>query len=225
MYCTYYTIHWPQECMALCRHCKESIPYSQALRLKRICSKDETYQTRVREMKQHFLQRGYNEQILESQFQKVAGLTRDETLHHHEREKETRPVLVTTFDPRQPPLGQITKKHHHILHLSDKIWKAVPEPPLIAYRRPKNLRDLLVRAEVTIRERKQPGTRPCGGRGCKTCPMLQTMDSITSHSTGNTHKIKKINLVQIHQCGVCYPMPEMWPAVCGGDRTDAARTD
>ena len=118
------------------RHCKESIPYSQALRLKRICSKDETYQTRMREMKQHFLQRGYNEQILESQFQKVAGLTRDETLHHHEREKETRPVLVTTFDPRQPPLGQITKKHHHILHLSDKMRKAVPEPPLIAYRRP-----------------------------------------------------------------------------------------
>ena len=190
------------------RHCKESIPYSQALRLKRICSKDETYQTRVRKMKQHFLQRGYNEQILESQFKKVAGLTRDETLHHHEREKETRPVLVT-FDPRQPPLGQITKKHHHILNLSDKMRKAVPEPPLIAYRRPKNLRDLLVRAEVIPRERKQPGTRPCGGRGCKTCPMLQTMDSITSHITGNTHKIKtsasckSTNVVYVIRCQRC----------------------
>ena len=112
------------------RHCKESIPYSQALRLRRICSKEETFQTRIKEMKRHFLQRGYKKQILESQFKKVAGLTRDETLHHHEREKGTKPVLVTTFDPRQPPLWQITK-HYHILQISDKMQKAVPDPPLI----------------------------------------------------------------------------------------------
>ena len=62
---------------------------------------------------------------------------------------------------------------------------------------------------MTPRERKQPGTRPCGGRGCKTCPMLQTMDSITSHSTGNTHKIKtsdsckSTNVVYVIRCQRC----------------------
>ena len=190
------------------RHCKESIPYSQALRLRSIRSKEETYQTRIKEMKKHFLQRGYKKQILESQFKKVAWLTRDETLHHHEREKGTKPLLVTTFDPRQPPLGEITKHHHNILQISDKMQKAVPELPLIAYRRPKNLWDLLVRAELTPRVRQEPGTRRCGRRGCKTCPMLQTMDSITSHN-GNTHRIrtsalcKSTNVVYVIHCQKC----------------------
>ena len=53
------------------RHCKDSIPYSEALRLRRICSK-EIYKSRMEEMKKHFLERGYKEQTPKMQLEKAA---------------------------------------------------------------------------------------------------------------------------------------------------------
>ena len=49
-------------CMDNChpKHCKTAIPYSQALRLLRICLEDENFPERVRDLKKYFLKRGYN---------------------------------------------------------------------------------------------------------------------------------------------------------------------
>lgn len=191
------------------KHCKDSIPYSQALRLRRICSKEETFQTRLEEMKQHFLHRGYNRETVESQMQKAANIPREESLQPQERRVEQRTPLITTYDPRLPPLSYITKRNHHILQLSDRLKRSVPVPPMIAYRRPRNLRDLLVRADLKPPLRQPPGNRPCGGCGCKTCPMLLPTDCITSPITGITHQIKvaatckTTNVVYVIQCQRC----------------------
>ena len=50
------------------KHCKDAVPFSQALRLQRICSEDRTYTQRTHELKQYFLSRGYPEQHLEKEF-------------------------------------------------------------------------------------------------------------------------------------------------------------
>ena len=52
-------------------------------------------------------------------------------------------------------------------------------PPLIAFRRPRNLRDLLVRASLNATQNETPGNRPCGAAGCKTCPILTATDEFT----------------------------------------------
>ena len=72
-------------------------------------------------------------------------------------------------------LSKIVREHLPILHVSEKLKQAVPNPPLVAYRRPYNLRDLLVRAAV---QRPAPpttsGNVPCNCKRCKTCQLIPT---------------------------------------------------
>ena len=97
---------------------------------------------------------------------------------------------------------------------SEWLQRAVPLPPLIASCRPINLRDLLVRASLTITGQEPPGNRPCGAAGCKTCPILTSTDEFTSHTTNQMFKInfvtscKSFNiiiyLITCRRCGQQY---------------------
>ena len=60
----------------------------------------------------------------------------------------TRVPLVTTYHPQLRTIGSILHKHLPLLHASNLMTKIFPEVPLTAYRRPRNLRDLLVKARV-----------------------------------------------------------------------------
>ena len=42
------------------KHCKEAIAYSQALRIRRICSTDTLYRKRSSELRQHLVSRGHS---------------------------------------------------------------------------------------------------------------------------------------------------------------------
>ena len=84
---------------------------------------------------------------------------------------------------------------------------------MIAFRRPKNLRDLLVRATLTPTVHQLSGNRPCGAARCKTCPILLTTDEFSSHTTGENFKVKirasckssnVIYLIMCRRCGQQY---------------------
>ena len=49
------------------RHCKEAIPFSQALRMRRICSINDDFRKRSSELKTHLLQRGYEPSFVQDQ--------------------------------------------------------------------------------------------------------------------------------------------------------------
>ena len=85
--------------------------------------------------------------------------------------------------------------------------------PLIAFRRPRNLKDLLVRAALQPMPREPPGNHPCGAPRCKTCPTLVTSDKFSSHTTGKSFKVKirasckssnAIYLIMCRRCGQQY---------------------
>ncbi len=52
----------PESCHP--KHCTTSIPYSQSLRLRKICSRDEDFVERTGELKEHILARGYKEPLV-----------------------------------------------------------------------------------------------------------------------------------------------------------------
>ena len=56
--------------------CKQSIPYSQFLRL---CSNDKDFETISLEMRTFFLERGYPTHLFESTMQKAFGISRRHT--------------------------------------------------------------------------------------------------------------------------------------------------
>ena len=154
--------------------CKISIPYSQALRLRRICSEDQHLQKWTRELKRHLIKRGYREQQLDNEIHRALAISRENCLQSRpNQDRSARIPLVVTYHPILPNLQSITRRHLSTLHTSELLREAFSLPPLIAFRRPKNLRDFLVRATLTTNNQEPPGNRPCGATGCtcKTCPI------------------------------------------------------
>ncbi|XP_041461655.1 uncharacterized protein LOC121412959 [Lytechinus variegatus] len=112
------------------RHCKTGIAYSQALRLRRICSEDPDFSFHTRNLQKHLCARGHGARAVQLAINKVRSLPRSEVLKPKSNKKTTdRIPLVTTFHPNLPPLRKILCDNHHILHTSDRLQQAVPDTP------------------------------------------------------------------------------------------------
>ena len=60
-----------------------------------------------------------------------------------------RPLAVVSWDPRLPPSDPFQQKHWHPMEFLDPYLKQVfPEPPVRRYKRPKNIREYLIRAKL-----------------------------------------------------------------------------
>ena len=80
--------------------CKDSIPYSQFLRLRRICSEDEDFETNSNQLKQHFQVRGYPSNVIDEAHAKTQELQRATTLlNQREKQTDERIPLVLTYHP------------------------------------------------------------------------------------------------------------------------------
>ena len=118
-------------------------------------------------------------------------------------------VFVTTFHPNMPSIAKIIKKHHKVMcDESSRLKRCFPKPSMIAYRRSKNLRDLLIRAKVPPQRNQRRilnGFRNCGEL-CHMCPF--TPDSTTkSHISYITKQNYTINSpMNCKSNGVVYKM-------------------
>ena len=72
------------------------------------------------------------------------------------------PAVVVTYHPILPNFKLITKRHLPTLHTSERLPKAFSLPPLIAFRRLRNLRNFLVQVTLTAKTYESPGNHPCG---------------------------------------------------------------
>ena len=98
-----------------------------------------------------------------------------------------RPVFVVSFDPRLPNLPNITQIHWRSMKNMDPYLAEVfNEPPLVAYRRPANIKDKIVRAKlakpIIYPSRRTTGMKKWGKPFCGLCPSIKE---------GNTVKHKK----------------------------------
>ena len=60
------------------------------------------------------------------------------------KDKSTRVPLALTYSKLLPDIRNILRKHQTTLHQSDRMREIFKEPPLLAYRRDRNLCDVLV---------------------------------------------------------------------------------
>ena len=77
-------------------HCKQAIPYSLFLRLRRICSDDDDFITRKTEMKNNF--RGYPQTQLDNDLLRASNVPRDEALTPHSRNITSNDRVPTATD-------------------------------------------------------------------------------------------------------------------------------
>ena len=97
-------------------HTKQSIPFSQFLRLRRLCSEDEDFQSKSLEMREFFVQRGYPTSLLDTAFSKASLIPRSETLSNSVTNvtDHNRTSLVLTFHPFNFKVRDVIRKNFHI---------------------------------------------------------------------------------------------------------------
>ena len=143
----------PTSCLP--KHCCKNVPYSLALRLRRTCSDSDTFESRARELTDHLCKRGYQKQ--EHLPLKEHGNKREKTyfLIGFNLSRAFTPSLLT-YHPDLPKVRDIVNKHWPITESSSTLSEIFAERPTMAYRRPKSLRDLLVRAKLKPDMRDDP---------------------------------------------------------------------
>ena len=139
-------------------------------------------------MKQVLVNRGYPEQLIDRGIYKARKIPRKVALLKVKKKvTQNRSIFAITYDPRLPAIQSIQAKHWRSMVAQDKYLAEVFEkPPLTAFRRQNNLRDMLIKSKVPpplslhpIREVK--GMTKCG-RACTACPFVKI---------GKTLKIEK----------------------------------
>jgi hypothetical protein len=82
------------------KHCFKSIPFSQAIRVKRICSTVETTKQRLGDLRHHLKRWEYNDKVIESGFSKASEITCNRNdLEYKEKKINKRDPLVLTYHP------------------------------------------------------------------------------------------------------------------------------
>ena len=174
-------------------HITKNIPYSLGYRLLRICSDKNDFVKRLGELKTDLMSRNYHCKIIDEAFQRLMKIDRKKAIEKVEMRKEQKTPLVTEFHLNLPSLTQIIKKHWNVMVNEDsRMARIFPKPSVVAYKRSKNLKDLLVRAKVsTSRKSKRnlKGYHRCGRGFFKMCV---TCSHIPEHGF-KTHKCQKTN--------------------------------
>ena len=121
-------------------HCKNTIAYSQALRLWQICTNKKDYLHHTQELKAHLVRRGYEKGELQGCIDKATNTDRGSLLQPEVRKSKQITPFVVTYHPDLPPFQSILRKHQCVIDISPRLKGALLEPPLVAFRRSPNLR-------------------------------------------------------------------------------------
>ena len=187
------------------------MPYASALRIIRICTKPENRDRRLQELKELFLARNYNEGLVDRAIEKARKVPRKYALKRADRgTNEKRPVFATKYDPRMPFISNIQSKHWRTMSNSDQYLKEVfPQPPLTAYRKQKNLKDLLIKSKVAPAPKKYPERKVAGmakcGKPCPACPYINTQKEVKIDEKSSWKIMKKytcetFNCIYLIEC-------------------------
>ena len=169
---------------------KNSIPYSQALRIKRICSTKKDFDHHSRELKERFLKQGYHQKLVNEQLEKVDKLVRDDLLKEKDQEQQDPKCisLILTYSPFLLNLTAVVHKNWNILQTNKNLWELFQEHPITAFKRNTNLKEIIGSTRISIPSRTGEDT-PCLS-GTKT--LLQpSADNKHIHEPTNKMNIKK----------------------------------
>ena len=167
-------------------HVTDNIPFSLALRIVRICTKSSDREKRFSELKTMLLARNYKNKIIDAAIERARNIPRAEALKKVvKKSNKNKTVFVVMYDPRFPSLTRIVNKHFRTMIQDPHLKEVFSGGFIIAYKRPRNIRQLLIRSKVppaqTRPRRSLPGMRRC--KGCVTCPFVRPGKTIKATAT------------------------------------------
>ena len=203
-------------------NCKKSLPYSQLLRIKRICTKQTDFEKHAKDKLKEFRTKGFPEQLLLEAKQKVENLNREDLLtkkslteKSEKNENENNIFLVTTFRPGQDKVPKLVKKNWLHLGRSNTTKDIYNSRLRVSYKRGKNLKEMLWKSRLTYTAGEgnvcQTGKRDlktCKTKNCKFCPLLDKSGKIISHygkefTTKHNITCNSTNVIYCIECQKC----------------------
>ena len=184
---------------------KNSIPFSQFLRIRKICSKIEDYNYHASRLYNIFKERGYKETQMRDTIQRVREMDRTDLLKYTQPKAEQKIRLITNFNRANPDMRKAIHKHDPVLQRIRKT-KITPDDFQVTYSRSRNLRDILVHSSHPHIKLPQ-GCYPCN-KPCATCPLIQTTRTVTNRDN-QVYKVnghftcQSYNVVYLLTCRIC----------------------
>jgi len=117
--------------------------------------------------------------------------------------------FVVTYHTNLPKMQDVIDNHWQIIETNTKFNCIFPEKPMISFRGPKSLKDILVRALVKPRQDIPKGeSRPCNTSRCKTYRLIPIAHTLKSKygaisTIKGCHTCKASNAVYLMTCNVC----------------------
>lgn len=181
-------------------HVKSALPYGQFLRLRRINSEYSSFLEQFMELMDRLRQRGYDENSISRAFTRAVEQDRKQLISgkRKKKQKEERCVFSFEFSPMSNNIRQIVRKYWHILESDSDLSSKTNCPPIISFRRSKNLRDEQVRGRFYDKDKKYTKNwlneyAPKGNHKCGNCSCCkQMMKGEIVHMGGVQHVVKDL---------------------------------
>ena len=199
-------------------HTKSGGPYSQLLRVKRICSKESDFTKESNLLISHYQRRGYPKKVLTKALNQVATKSRQDLLYPVARtatdSSQNKLFCIVKYHPSNPPLQKIFKQYWNILSSARDLNCVSEKEVIVGLKRGKNLRDHLVHSKLKPIKHNNPSTsinqeKVCKSKDCRYCNKLDISGKVISNSTGYRYSIPQRitcrfnNLVYIITCRKC----------------------
>ena len=146
--------------------------------------------------------RGYNKTDTITQITRAISIPRNELLNKNKTSNTELLPLTVTYNRALPDLKTIIDKNWHILQIEPKLKETFAEPPILAFKRNKNLKDI-IRGNMVFDNKKtlnlkkfNKGTcQPCFTRSINLCfKQLKTCATFESAFNKNTFLIRLVKL-------------------------------
>ncbi|XP_075443504.1 uncharacterized protein LOC142487664 [Ascaphus truei] len=206
-----------------------SIPKAQFIRLKRLCSSNDTFIKQSGEMAARFKARGYTEEIINTAFEYADSMDRTKLLNKNiNKMRHTRsntsihdgcPIFVTTYSKQSKSIRDIINKHWATISLDRDISDITKNRPRFSYRKAKTLGTLLSPSLFDSRSNYKIQNIPQGFFTCGHCSMCcyaQPTKIIMCNS--NNKKFKITSFINCNSSFVIYMLS------CGCKKSYVGRT-
>ena len=190
---------------------KRSIPFSQALRLNRICSEPKFFDNRCNQLEDWLSKRGYSDKMVRNEILRARKFNRHELLDI-EQNKRTAPDLVLniTYHPAFSRLKDILTKTHILLTPNEEHRNTFGSIPVVGFKRAKSLKDILVRAKLPEFNQGGGESAGCGKTGCGVCEFVKHTSKFSNKEGDRNYSIEggklncnSENIVYLVQCKTC----------------------
>ena len=162
---------------------KNSIPFSQFLRLRLLRSDDSDFSENSEAMCQFFDKRGSPVSVVQADHQRAQQIDRQSAPQTTEKENTDGIPFALTFHPHNQAVKSIILKNFKSLQNDSEIGTIFWQPLLILFKRDKNVGNFLVRSSFQTSD--QPGSFKCTRSRCKTCPFIRNEEKMSELKRSN----------------------------------------